>query len=251
MEFLFYYREDGTRVVNHFVLSSFEAQDTPDGDMLILISGSKKYYTILRNAFRGYRFSIAFDDKRKRFNWGTYIYHIPKKERIKLLRLLELFREVVCIDDALDQTFALGYHGYATYDEYVHTDIGQLVNAAKPYDKPVTIQHKENALKLVDHFVKFINLHPSYRKSAYLVPVPPNPSKPFDLPTFIVDELSKNLKIKNGSECVRKIKQTSMKNCVTLKQKSDEIQGAFEVSIPSPSMRQVGQGDDGECRRAG
>ncbi|HVU12131.1 MAG TPA: hypothetical protein VHD90_12680 [Phototrophicaceae bacterium] len=220
---------------DHYQLANFEVQDAGGSNLVVLVSGSRKYYDILRHAFSRYRFSRAFNDHKNRFDWGTYIYNINDPEPSKLVKLLTKFKEYVCIDDIMDQTFALDYHSYANFDGIGKTDIGKLVYAAKPYHQIPSDRHRAKAHILAKHFVEFIDCHPSYKRSDYLIAVPPNPGKTYDLPTILVEEICTKLKMSNGSRYIRKARETKMKDRKTLKEKTDEINGAFEI-VGSPSF---------------
>ena len=222
-------------MADHYQLANFETLDAGSGNFVVLVSGSRKYYDVLRHAFYQYRFSRAFDDYRNRFEWGTYIYAIDDKERKKIVKLLTTFKECVCIDDILSQTFALSYHSYAGFEGVGKTEMGKLVYAAKPYHQTPTGKHQAKAKELAAHFIDFIECHPSYKRSDCVLAVPPSPGKSFDLPTVLVEEISTQLKIVNGSHYVRKIRETKMKDKQTLKEKTDEIQGAFDV-VPNISL---------------
>src|SRR5690349_371249 len=151
---------------DHFQLTKFDLSEKSGGDALVLVSGSRRYYDALRSAFRQHRFSRLFEDKYERFDWGTFVYNADKETCTQISNLLELFKTVVFLDDALTQTFALDYH--------YKTQMGKLVYAAKLYPTtttPVEIL-KSNALLLVDLLENFMRTHLSYLNSDFIVPVP-------------------------------------------------------------------------------
>src|SRR5690606_15648860 len=171
------------------------------------------------------------EDKKNRYTWGTYIYDISDEDRIKVEKLLEMFTKAVCIDDALSQTFALSYHMQSTFEGTGRTVIGNLVYRAKPYHRQPSDKHLASAIKLAEHLESFILTHPSYLRSDYLVAVPCNPNKTFDLPTFLVNHLCNRLNIKNGQKYLERIGQPKpMKDYKTVKEKSDNIRGVFRVN---------------------
>lgn len=217
--------------MDHFQLVGYEVKDAGSGNAVVLISGSRLYYDIIRRAFNNYHFSRAFDDNRNRYTWGAYIYDIDETNRERVIALLELFKKTVCIEDALTQTFALSYHSQSTFQGIGRTEIGELVYRAKPYHRPPSERQKQMAFKLVELFEQFIRCHPSYLRSDFLIAVPSYPEKPFDLPTFLVEQLVTKLGIQNGRNYVHKIRSSSpMKDCKTVKEKSDNIRGAFKIS---------------------
>ncbi|GIL12682.1 MAG: hypothetical protein BroJett038_14020 [Chloroflexota bacterium] len=219
------------KVVDHFQLVGYEVNDARAGNAVVLVSGTKRYYAILRHAFSEYHFSRAFDDNRNRYDWGTYIYDIDEENRQRDIDLLELFKNTVFIDDALNQTFALSYHSQSTFQGIGRTETGELVYQAKPYHRSPSEKQRQAAARLVELYEQFIRCHPSYLRSDFLIAVPPHGQKPFDLPTFLVERLSKTLGIPNGQKFVSKVRSSSpMKDCKTVKEKSDNIRGAFRVS---------------------
>lgn len=143
---------------DHFQLSRYETQDAGNNNILVLVSGNWVYYRILTDAFQEYRFSRGFEDRRVRYDWGTYIYNIGPEDRNRVQKLLDLFTGVVCIQDSLNQSFALSYHMQYVGGQLVRTEIGELVYNAKPYNRSPTPQNKERATTLADHLAQFINL---------------------------------------------------------------------------------------------
>jgi len=211
-------------MAGHFQLSNFELRDSGD-NLLILIKGSRKYYIILLQTFREYKFSQSFDDRFNRYDWGTYVYNSSSEKREKIFQLLINFQTAVCIDDSLDQTFALNYHMRPSYEGGGRTKLGELVYGAK-YGAD-----RDKAGEIVDYFEEFINVHPNYARTDFLVAVPPSSSnKPFDLPKFWVEELCSRLKFKSASELVYKTRKTQpMKDLDTEETKYSNISGAFAV----------------------
>lgn len=214
---------------NHFQLASFRTWVTPQGNTGILFSNSRKYYDILRDAFINCRFGPLWSDQRGMFDWGVHLNGANEEERQAVISLLELFRRTVCIDDALDQTFALDMHSYPSAEGGGRTPIGELVYQAKPYNRPPNEQNTLHAMKLAAHFTEFIACHPSYARADFLIPVPFFGQKAFDLPTFLANQLSKQNNIKNGQNFVQKIKNTKAMKNANEEEKFNIIQGAFEL----------------------
>lgn len=192
--------------------------------VLILMNAPAKYYHILRHAYRDV--SRIFEDYKKKFNWGMYI-NGDESVYEEIRQLLSMFEQVVAIDDALTQTFALGFH---------QGKLANLVYRAKPYKKPVTPEHRANAAQLTEWFAKFIQRHPAYKRSDYLLAVPCTDEKKFDLPTFITDTLCRDIGFSNGRPFVRKVKQDTkpMKDLITVSDKMENIRGAFAVLPNAP-----------------
>lgn len=213
----------------HFKLHSFEIRKYPEkNQLLVLVSGNRRYYQILRDAFPQYFFSPAFNDQYRVYNWGTYIHGISPNDEIKLLQLLELLKQVVCIDDILKQTFALDYHMRPEYDGG-RTKIGDLVYHAK-YQNSIP-----KAEELITHFETFIVSHPLYSKSNFLLATPSSDPNKFSLPGFLVNALCTKLEIPDGGGYVKKVKETRpMKDIKTIQEKTENIRGAFKISDAAP-----------------
>lgn len=219
----------------HFQLADFEIRNAANGNIVILVSGSRKYYHILRQAFRQFRPSSAFNDRFNRYDWGFYLNNVDAIHQEKLKRLLIRFQGAVCIDDAAEQTFALSYHMKPFYEGGGQTEIGKLVYDSKPYKRPFQESHRLKAVELANRFIEFIVDHPTFYCSDYFVPVPFLGKKQFDLPDFLVEQICSKLRKQNGKNYVIKVKETvSMKDLKTLQEKRDNIHGAFKVLDESP-----------------
>jgi len=214
-------------MVDHFQLAGFRIKEAGSGNIAVMVSGERLYYQNLRLAFPQYRFSRAFDDQYGRFDWGTYINGIDESARLEVHKVLELFKATVYLDDALDQTFALDYHMRSSFHGGGRTEIGELVYGAKYH------RDKTKALEIAKRMVIFIQSNPAYLRSEYIISVPSYAPKPFDLPAFLAGILCDQLHIPNGTEYVLKIRKTQpMKDVKSVKDKSDNIRGAFQVKDP-------------------
>jgi hypothetical protein len=108
----------------------------------ILFSSPTKYYAILRDAFPSFNFGPAWPDRNKKFKWGVFINGINEHQRTEIESFLGLLQRTICIDDSLNQTFALDTH-FSLSEEHPgeRTLIGDLVYKAKPYNKTFTNEH--------------------------------------------------------------------------------------------------------------
>lgn len=209
-------------------LKNFEVKVAPSGDTLILISGTRRYYDILRLTFPDYSFQTLFPARYgHRYDWGTYVKGIGGREQENICALLELLTETIYIEDALEQSFALSLHFKPFYEGKGRSEIGELVYQAK-YN-----HDKSKAAELVIALENFIQAHPAYLNSDLLMAVPAsNPNKPFDLPDFLADQLSRKLQIPTGKHLVQKTRQTLPMKDLTLEEKQNNIYRAFEVISP-------------------
>lgn len=113
---------------------------------------------------------------------------------------------------------------------YARTEIGELVYAAKPYDRPVSPVHRANATRLAQQMTAFIQQHPSYHRASVVVPVAARVGKSFDLPTELAHQVAGASSKIDGTAFMRKIRQTRpAKDCQTIQEKIDNVRGAFEV----------------------
>lgn len=219
--------------MDHFILTDFEMQKTPEGRLLVLIRGTPNYKPILAYAFPNLRMSRSFEDKFSRYEWGTYIDTRVADDSIytQIERLLNLLCTHIYIQDDLTETFALDYHTKLSSNGYSRTEIGELVYQAKPYNRPQNPTNIDNAKKLSQFFIEFIQTHPSYYRAELILATPPsNATKLFNLPNYLVDIISNNLGITNGQNVIQKIKKTKpMKNCLTPHEKIENVRDAFQV----------------------
>lgn len=229
------------KFMDHFTLTDFKMHKTPEGRLLVLIRGTPNYKPILAHAFPNLRMSHPFEDKYSRYEWGTYIDTRIADESIytQIEMLLNLLRTHVYIQDDLTETFALDYHTQLSLGGYPRTEIGELVYQAKPYNRPQNSTNIENAKKLSQFFIEFIQTHPSYYRAELILATPPsNATKLFNLPNYLVSIISDKLGIPNGQNIIQKIKKTKpMKDCLTPQEKIENVRDAFQVLNPDLIMR--------------
>ncbi len=212
-------------MVDHFQLSNYEIQLKNNNQILVLVERHRKYYAVLRYAFPKNRFSRQFDDIKARFDWGTYIDEPVDREQLKTL--IDMMKKVVCIDDALEMTFALDYHSVR---EAGRTQMGQQVYEAKPYSNKPNIFQTKSADKLAKSYCEFINQHPAYARADYLLAIPSRSGKSFDLPNHIVKVICHQLGIPNGADLVHRVRETSpMKDLKSRPAKMENVRGAFAL----------------------
>lgn len=216
----------------HYI-TRYEVRDAGQGNVLVLVSGHSDYYGILSTAFNQYKFSKDFSDRNGRYDWGTYIYKIDDNNLKKLHILLDLLSRSIYLKDRLSQSFALDHQMRPYYESGGRTDIGELVHLSKPYKKSVTEAHVKSAHELAQKYIEFIVSHPCYVRSDYVVAVPFNGKKDFDLPNFIVEHISGKLDIPNATHYICKHPTNkSMKDIETIDEKRENIRDAFEVTNP-------------------
>ncbi len=218
--------------MDHYQLTRFELKDAGNNNAVVLITGPLRYKAILQRAFSQFYFSRTFEDRFGRFEWGTYIYNIDDTDRERVKTLLQMLQDVVCIEDDLTETFALGYHTQmAPAGSYARTALGSLVYRAKPYRGDWTLQRKQAADEIVTKMAQFIETHPTYARAGIIAAVPPSkPDKP-NLPIYLVEQIAARLNKVNGTLWINKTRTTKpMKDCQTVQEKINNVKGAFALS---------------------
>ncbi len=211
-------------MVDHYKLKTYEIREARNDQMLILADGEMQYYDILRAAFPACRFSRMFEDRLRKYRWGTYLYSTDEALLAAIEKLFNRCKQAVYLFDVLDRTFALDYHSVRTHNGVKRTEIGELTFHAKYRSS------SDHAQKLVEHMVAFVGDQPSYACADYLLATPSSTPNRHSLPTILVEELSTRLGIANASNMVRKVRSTRpMKDLGTLQEKSENIRDAFEV----------------------
>ena len=107
-----------------------------------------------------------------------------------ILYLLET--SVTIRDRHADGTYALRMHQAKDEEtgEWVYSDIGKLVRAAKSY-RAWNPGDRRAAVRLADEMLYWIEAMPPYAAADVIVPAPStNPNKEYDLPAFITQYLS-------------------------------------------------------------
>lgn len=217
--------------MDHFSLTNYRITDARNSQLLIMVTGNRMYKTILTRAFPNCFMSRAFDDIYGNFEWGTYIHGVTAEIRQQVVMLLNLCKQHVFIQDDLTETFALGYHTETTPGGgWRYTQMRELVYGAKPYNRPVTAAHRDQATTLAQAYVAFIAQHPSYNRSTVVVAVPGHTEKSFDLPAELAGQIATACAKLDGRQFVQKVRQTRpVKDCKTEREKIDNVRNAFAM----------------------
>jgi len=225
--------------VDHYQLTRFELKDAGNNNVIVLVTGSLRYKAILQRAFGQFYFSRTFEDRFGRFEWGTYIYDIGAAERARIEALLQMFQDVVCIEDDLTETFALGYHTHMDpTGSYARTALGSLVYQAKPYRGDWTPQRERAADEIVAKMAQFIEIHPTYARAGIIAATPPSRPGTPNLPIYLAEQLAAQLGKINGTLWINKTRTTRpMKDCQTVQEKINNVKGAF--ALPPQYCAQV------------
>jgi predicted amidophosphoribosyltransferase len=211
-------------------LKDFQVKVNQNGKTVILLSGSENYFDLLRISHPEYRFGTVWPDQYGSFDSGCYIYGADESGRRRIEGLLRLFSETVFIKDSIEQTFALDYHWK---NQVERSEVGELINQAKTYGKPVQNSHRMKAEALSDKYIQFIRRHPAYNKVDYIIPVPFFGVKDYDLPTAIAAHICQKCNLMDGAKLVSKIRSTRSMKDVIQEEKFDNIHDAFKVTRPN------------------
>jgi hypothetical protein len=160
------------------------------------------------------------------------ICHATDEQQAAIKALLSALTAVLFLKDGLDECFALSLHMVLSEDGgFVRTPVAQMVREAKPYDTGWNAGSKEKAAKLAAMLTDFIRVHPTYSRVALVAAVPAsNPNKPFDLPTFLVEQIAAATAKEVVTASIRKTRPTQpMKSFATLADKAANIKDAFQV----------------------
>lgn len=223
-------------VAKNYKLQDFEIEEHGN-QILVSVSGWKGYYSILKLAYPNACTKI-FSSKKPNFHWGTFI-NWSRETTDEINEFLNMLTNVVAIDDSLRQTFALGFHFHSQYEGEGRTTVGNRVHQAKPYKQPVRSVHLENANILAIWFNSFIQRHPAYATSDYIIGVPSNIDKIFDLPTYLAEEVCDKSNIKNGSQYVTKDKTMQSQKDVHIDMRAKNVEGIFQVSDNAPFNNKI------------
>jgi predicted amidophosphoribosyltransferase len=212
-------------------LKDFKLQKASNNQALVLFTGNQAYQAILARALNNHFVSRVFADRSGRFGWGAYVHNVDEESYQQIELLLQLFQQHIFIQDDLTETFALTFHQEMSHDGRLHrTKMGELVNQAKPYGRPLTKKYYSKADELASRFINFIQQHPTYKNADLVIPVPSHPDKNFDLPTEIAHHIATTCHIETGTGYIEKIKTTRpMKDCTTPQEKIDNVRNAFAI----------------------
>ncbi len=212
------------------------------GDLLLLAKGATAYKAILSRAFPQAYFSKTFPDRYGKYSWGTYIRGLEVEHEALLDEFCKLLQRFICIEDDLDECFALSFHKQlSAAGGLERTPIGQLVREAKPYDRVWNPGNRQKADELAQMMAEFIQHHPTYRRATLVASVPPsNVEKDFDLPAFLAERVAQTTGKTLANGYIRKVRHTKpMKECHTVQEKIDNLKDAFAIEATNFSGKDV------------
>jgi predicted amidophosphoribosyltransferase len=220
--------------MSHFKLERNHLQQNANGQLRLLVQGSRTYKDILSLAFPSSPMT-SFTPQFGAFTWGAFISDLGN-QRPQLEMLLKLLEKHLLIEDDLTHTFALDLHtAKSAAGRYSRTEIGELVYQAKYTYKtdPAAMAVAATAKnELGRAFCDFVQSHPTYQNVDTVLSVPPsNPNKPFDLPKFLAERIAQTCGFRHASGVIVKNRVTTpMKDIGSVSQKLENIQGVFSVT---------------------
>jgi hypothetical protein len=143
---------------------------------------------------------------------------------------LASFSKFVVCRDLLAVSMALDYDREGGDPKNKQTNAGQLRTRAKPYDKAATDDCYAAATHLVAMLLELVTTVEAYADTTIVVPMPPSsPTKEYDLPTVLAQQLAARWSRKDGSKAIRTVKERPQLKNVDLNAKLDAIDGTFEI----------------------
>jgi hypothetical protein len=125
------------------------------------------------------------------------------------------------------------------------TIVAELRTRAKPYDKPPTGDCYAAATHLAALMLEMIGAVKAYSQATIIVPMPASsPTKSFDLPTVLTQQLAARLSVLDGTQAVRPIKVRPQLKNLSLVEKLDAMDGSFVVDATAVKDRVVLLVDD-------
>ncbi|MFN0011604.1 MAG: ComF family protein [Phycisphaerales bacterium] len=220
-------------------LNTFEIVPDPGAERTLRVEGSLEWIKVIRRAFP----QLSRDDAPAKYEalsdrkrWRMPLRTATDADVADLNELLRLLQNVLFLKNALDECFALAWHSErdgvdATgQPHYSRTSMGELVNAAKPYNRDAHAGNEHKATELASHLIKFVKAHPTFRRAGAVVAVPPsNPNKPFDLPRLLAQTVARSTGKADYSNALTKIRITKPMKELGTAQKKQNILGAFKA----------------------
>jgi hypothetical protein len=140
--------------------------------------------------------------------------------------------QYVVMRDYLALSFALDYDREGGDPGKEQTEIGHLRLLAKPYGgQEADAQTTTAADQLVERCLAFLNKMTCYKSANCIVAMPPSdPTKEYNLPRYMAEQIAARLGLEDLSKHVRTIKARSSIKDVPRAQKLDTLLGTIEVA---------------------
>lgn len=217
--------------MSRYQMYKYEFDCVGDNNWYLKIWMCETYAPILEECFPEVGFNFTDGEK----GTCTATLQISREQEQQLRELLDIFNHHVLLkknehiapyfSDELYQCFALDYNFEKNPDEGTteYTKYGRLEHAAKED------RNKEALAALVSAFANICSNHPLYKRARIIMPIPPNPSKTFHLPVELARELADRTGKRDGTEMIRKAKDTPRLQELSLEEKPEALKGAIEI----------------------
>lgn len=140
----------------------------------------------------------------------------------------------VAIRDCLALSFAIDYDKEEGDPARNRTAIGSLRKAAKTYGRAPTPRAYSAGDRLIEACLQTFRDLTCYDSATCIVAIPPSDTKkPFDLPQYLADGISKGLGKADKTEAVQTITVRPASKEILLKDKFSSIEGTIEVDKDS------------------
>jgi hypothetical protein len=203
--------------------------DSPERDWCLILPFPNTY----QNAFFSMCATTAYAHHAATGKLCLYLQGIDPDEQppSEVAEWVEKVGKYVAMKDFLALSFALDYEREAGNPNRPQTDVGSLRAQAKPYGgQTATKQTTAAADQLVDRCLAFLNEMTCYKSANCVVAMPPSdPTKTYNLPRYLADQISAKLNLPDLSQHVRTIKVRNSIKAVPLAQKLDTLLGTIAV----------------------
>lgn len=160
----------------------------------------------------------------------TYFQRISHEDLASVRAFVEAIRPYVVIKDLTAGSMALGFRAATgASGDLEATEIGQLMQTAKPYNDPPTREHHRAGIALAQRLCDLVKSMALYRDVDGFMAIPCASSKRFSLPRGFAHELAKQTGKANLSEAVTKLKVTPEVKNLSLADKLEAIFGSVTV----------------------
>ena len=143
---------------------------------------------------------------------------------------LKAIEGYVALRDCLAISFAIDYDRVGGSPHNERTHIGNLRARAKTYGKPATKDTYAAADGLIESCLQTLSHLTCFDSATCIVAIPPSdPEKPFDLPQYLADGISKRLGKPDKTVAVQTITDRRASKEILLEDKLSTVEGTIKV----------------------
>lgn len=160
----------------------------------------------------------------------TFLKNVSGGDMEAVQDWIEAIKGYVALRDCLAISFAIDYDRVGGSPNNARTPIGSLRERAKTYGRPATKDTYAAADGLIGLCLHTLSDLTSYESATCVVGIPPSdPEKPFDLPEYLADGISKGLGKTDKTEAVQTITARRASKKILLEDKLSSVRGTIEV----------------------